>query len=292
VSSGEVLSFRQINAIGSCKFRSDLEEEVGFKLFDRLPRGVKINAAGKSLLDDARHILQEVNDATARAKRIAAGQSGTLRLGYVQSLSWRGIVPESLKHFREHRPDTELQLKPLSSSEQFPAVRSGSLDAGYVYTMATPAAELGQFEVGSVNLLLATPNDHPIKKRKQLRLKNLVDVPFIWFPRRSSPVFFDHGRMCPWRSQRAPYRSRIGRRIHSPEPCRMWGWDRNRQRRFAMATSSGGVAGFDEKERAAPHAGVRRRARNAALPQWPRNTLDGVIPYRCHKGIGSIVKIS
>jgi len=84
VSSGEVLSFRQINAIGSCKFRSDLEEEVGFKLFDRLPRGVKINAAGKSLLDDARHILQEVNDATARAKRIAAGQSSTLRLGYVQ----------------------------------------------------------------------------------------------------------------------------------------------------------------------------------------------------------------
>jgi DNA-binding transcriptional LysR family regulator len=170
----------------------DLEKEVGFKLFDRLPRGVKISAAGKSLLNDARHILQEVNHATARAKRIAAGQSGTLRVGYVQSLSWRGIVPESLRHFREHRPDADLQLKPLSSSEQFPAVQSGSLDAGYVYTMATAAPELGQFEVGSVDLLLATPSDHPLKKRKKLRLKDLVDVPFIWFPRRSSPVFFDH----------------------------------------------------------------------------------------------------
>jgi DNA-binding transcriptional LysR family regulator len=30
----------------------DLEEEVGFKLFERLPRGVKISAAGKSLLTD------------------------------------------------------------------------------------------------------------------------------------------------------------------------------------------------------------------------------------------------
>ena len=28
----------------------DLEEEIGFKLFDRLPRGVKISAAGKSFL--------------------------------------------------------------------------------------------------------------------------------------------------------------------------------------------------------------------------------------------------
>src|SRR3984893_12776951 len=34
----------------------DLEEEFGFKLFDRLPRGVKLNAAGKLFLEDARRI--------------------------------------------------------------------------------------------------------------------------------------------------------------------------------------------------------------------------------------------
>ena len=39
----------------------DLEEEIGFKLFDRLPRGVKISAAGKSFFVDARRILHEVN---------------------------------------------------------------------------------------------------------------------------------------------------------------------------------------------------------------------------------------
>ena len=38
----------------------DLEGEIGFKLFDRLPRGVKISAAGKSFLEDARRIHQQV----------------------------------------------------------------------------------------------------------------------------------------------------------------------------------------------------------------------------------------
>src|SRR5207248_11379149 len=38
----------------------DLEEEIGFKLFDRLSRGVKISAAGKLFLEDARRILQQV----------------------------------------------------------------------------------------------------------------------------------------------------------------------------------------------------------------------------------------
>src|SRR6266699_7118045 len=90
-----------------------LEEEIGFKLFERLPRGVKITAAGEFLLKEARRILQEVNNAIASAKRIASGQAGTLRIGFVESISWHGIIPESLRHFWERQPDVELRLKPL-----------------------------------------------------------------------------------------------------------------------------------------------------------------------------------
>ena len=71
----------------------DLEEELGFKLFDRLPRGVKLSAAGKLFLEDARRILQEVNEAADRAARVARGLSGTLRVGFTENASWRGVVP-------------------------------------------------------------------------------------------------------------------------------------------------------------------------------------------------------
>jgi hypothetical protein len=37
----------------------ELEEEIGFKLFDRLSRGVKVSAAGKVFLEDARRVLQQ-----------------------------------------------------------------------------------------------------------------------------------------------------------------------------------------------------------------------------------------
>jgi DNA-binding transcriptional LysR family regulator len=168
-----------------------LEEEMGFKLFDRLPRGVKINAAGKLFLEDARRILKDLNDAAATAKRIGSGLAGTLRIGYVQSLSWHGIIPESLRHFRQLRPDAELQLKPLSSSEQIPAVQSGDLDAGFIYSMGKVARELEHLQVGRVNLVLAIPTSHPLAKLKKLRLKDLIDAPLILFPRRASPVFFD-----------------------------------------------------------------------------------------------------
>ena len=169
----------------------NLEEEVGFKLFDRLARGVKINAAGKLFLEDARRILKDLNDAAATAKRIGSGLAGTLRIGYVQSLSWHGIVPESLRHFREQRPDAELQLKPSGSSEQVVAVQSGALDAGFIYSMGKVARELEQLQVGLVNLVLAIPSGHALTKVKKLRLKDLIDSPLILFPRRASPIFFD-----------------------------------------------------------------------------------------------------
>src|SRR3954453_11066098 len=69
----------------------DLEEEIGFKLFDRLPRGVKLSAAGKLFLEDARRILQQLNEAIERAQRVARGQSGTLRIGFTENASWHGI---------------------------------------------------------------------------------------------------------------------------------------------------------------------------------------------------------
>ena len=78
---------------------------VGFKLFDRLPRGVKLSAAGTLFLEDARHILDAVSEATARAARVARGQSGTLRVGFTENASWHGFW-----RFRELQPDAELQL--------------------------------------------------------------------------------------------------------------------------------------------------------------------------------------
>src|SRR5690242_19216662 len=67
----------------------DLEKEMGFVLFDRLPRGVRLNAAGRLFLTDARRILQDVDEAKLRAERIALGKAGTLRIGIAMALSWQ-----------------------------------------------------------------------------------------------------------------------------------------------------------------------------------------------------------
>ena len=169
----------------------DLEKELGFELFERLPRGVKLSAAGKLFLEDTRRILQEVSEAGIRAGRVASGRSGTLRVGFTENSSWRGVVPDSFRRFREQQPDAELQLQPEASLAQIDAIRSGRLDAGFVNFMPKSDPELDQILVARQHVELAAPQGHPLTRLRTLRLRDLTEAPFIWFPRRANPTFYD-----------------------------------------------------------------------------------------------------
>ncbi len=168
----------------------DLEREIGVQLFDRLPRGVRLSAGGKVFLEDCRRILQEVNEATVRAERAARGFMGTLRVGFTESASWHGVVPDSLREFRRRCPEAELQISTLISLDQVEAVRSARLDAGFVY-VPTSDPELAQVHVASHQVVLATPKRHPVSRLKRLRLRDLAETDFVWFPRRQHPANYD-----------------------------------------------------------------------------------------------------
>jgi DNA-binding transcriptional LysR family regulator len=169
----------------------DLEKELGFTLFDRLPRGVKLSAAGKLFLGDARRILQDVDQAKMRAERVATGKAGTLRIGFVEVFSWHGVVPDSFRRFRRRQPDVELDLQPLRSIEQTEAVQSGRLDAGFIFSLAEPDGDLARLLVARHKVVLAAPQGHAVTRLKRLRLRDLRDAPFVWFHRSANPLFYE-----------------------------------------------------------------------------------------------------
>ena len=169
----------------------DLEREVGFLLFERLPRGVRLSEAGKVFLSDARRILQDVNDAKRRAERIALGQAGTLRVGIATAISWHGLVVNAFREFRRRQPDVELVLHHMVSVHQVEAVLADRLDAGLAAAVTPWHEDLEHRQFALDRMVLAVPKGHPLTKPARIRLRDLRSMPFIWFHRWVNPAFHD-----------------------------------------------------------------------------------------------------
>jgi len=169
----------------------DLEGEMGFLLFDRLPRGVRLSAAGNVFVSDARRILQDVDDAKRRAERIALGNAGTLRIGIAMALSWHGVVVDAFREFRRRQPDVELVVHHLLSVHQLDAVLSDRLDVGFAATITPWHKDVGHREFAREGLLLAVPKGHPLTRLKRIRLRDLRNMPFVGFQRWANPAFYD-----------------------------------------------------------------------------------------------------
>ena len=66
---------------------------------------------------------------------------------------------------------------------------------GSCSTRRNQIGELDQLPVAVHSLALAAPAAHPLSKIKNLRLRDMTDARFIWFPRRESAAFYDR-LMC------------------------------------------------------------------------------------------------
>jgi DNA-binding transcriptional LysR family regulator len=75
--------------------------------------------------------------------------------------------------------------------DQLEAIRSGRLDAGFLNFMPKADPEIDQLLVAKQHVELAVPKGHPLTRLKKLRLRDLRDAPFVWFPRYPNPAFYD-----------------------------------------------------------------------------------------------------
>jgi LysR family hydrogen peroxide-inducible transcriptional activator len=86
-----------------------LEREVGQPMFDRLPRGVALTEAGRRMVEHARKILAEVQDARRHVADARIGVGGPLVVGAIPTIA-PFVIPRVAAAFLSDFPDVELTL--------------------------------------------------------------------------------------------------------------------------------------------------------------------------------------
>ena len=164
-----------------------LEDEMGTALFVRHPKGVRLTAAGESLLPEARYLL----DRAARLKESVAGsaRSGHLALGFVPSAS-STVLPSLIRQLRKAQPALHIELREMISSEQADAVAAGQLDAG----IARSAPHQPRLEVVAQMadpFCLALSAQAARGSANPLALRSFSEHDFVAFTRHRGPAYFD-----------------------------------------------------------------------------------------------------
>lgn len=165
-----------------------LEAIVGAPLFARLGRGIRLTAAGRAFLEDARAVLASVATAAARVREVAHGRAGVLRVGFVEVASASGLLPEAVRRFSAAHAGVTVDLREMTSSLQLAALEAGELDVGLVCGLV--AARAG---VDDATTLLADPlvavlsPAHPLARGPLLALRALADQRLLMVRRTLMP---------------------------------------------------------------------------------------------------------
>jgi DNA-binding transcriptional LysR family regulator len=173
-----------------------LEDELGVQLLTRLPRGVELTPAGRQFFDDAARLIEDLEAAKLRAKRAEMGRLGSISVGITVQHSLLPVVGEILRAFKATASDVTVSLRPVLSGPQAEQIRAGELDVGFLFFRPVDDPTLCGFPVYSEKLVVAMPNTAAWTDNPPRRLSDLKGRDFIWFPRRSTPLYYDQLIAC------------------------------------------------------------------------------------------------
>ncbi|MBY0357261.1 MAG: LysR family transcriptional regulator [Candidatus Obscuribacterales bacterium] len=169
----------------------NLEEELGVELFERLPRGVRLTAAGKVLLERSQNLMADIERMTTATRLAGEGKTGFVRVGFADGTTYSGHMASIIRDFRKQSSLVELELLPASSMNQAELLLQNSIDLGFVYWLPKDRSNIKHKEINHEKVMLAIAETNKLSKQKSFRMKELQNLPFIWFKRSNAPMFYD-----------------------------------------------------------------------------------------------------
>jgi DNA-binding transcriptional LysR family regulator len=110
---------------------AELESRVGAPLLSRKRGQVRPTAIGETLVERARRLLADAEQALDEAQRQVQGLAGRVRLG-ASTGAIAYLLPRALDVLRQRHPGIEVQVAVLTSQETLARLTAGTLDVGLV----------------------------------------------------------------------------------------------------------------------------------------------------------------
>ncbi|MDE1169573.1 MAG: LysR family transcriptional regulator [Pseudomonas sp.] len=120
---------------------ADLEARVGGTLLSRTRGRVQPSAIGETLIERARRLLADAEQALEEVQRQVLGLAGRVRLG-ASTGAIAQLLPQALETLGHSHPDIDVQVAVLTSQQTLQKLADGALDIGLVALPQAPVKGL------------------------------------------------------------------------------------------------------------------------------------------------------
>ena len=113
-----------------------LEGQIGFKLFSRSKKGVKLTQEAEEIFSYCKNIFAQVESINHTLQNISSLDTGTLRIGASDTICKYYLI-DKLKTFEELYPKIRYRVTNCTTTESLTLLKNNDVDIAFVHTPVT-----------------------------------------------------------------------------------------------------------------------------------------------------------
>lgn len=153
----------------------EIEEDIGTPLFERLPRGVRLTAAGEVLLATVRRGLADLRSAASQIEQLHGLVRGTVRIGCAESVA-TDFMPGAIAHYQQQHPGVQFRIATGVTGHLLTRLHADDVEIVLVHD-PQPSPALRVVSAIPQPLCVMLRPDHPLAGRATLRLADCQKYP-------------------------------------------------------------------------------------------------------------------
>ena len=153
----------------------DLEAELGTLLFERLPHGVRLTAAGELFVGYARRRYADLEQVRSQIEDLRGIRRGCVRLAVSQALA-PVFLPRAITAFQAAHPGVTFEVKVLDHDRAIRALTDFEADLGLVFNPPSLQGLRVMAQMRCRTCAIVAPG-HPLADRPNVRLRDCFQYP-------------------------------------------------------------------------------------------------------------------
>lgn len=160
------------------KHISQLEDEIGFKLFDRSARTIRLTSAGHEFLSFAEEIIVKHDMMMLKMQQYRQTDKGCLTIGSIPIMSQYDIH-RAIAAFEKQYPDITIQIFEEKGDQIVKMLDDDLIDLAIVRTATLSNNSYKVMPLADDEMVLVVNKNHPLSKKRPLSLKEAAKETFI-----------------------------------------------------------------------------------------------------------------